>query len=237
MRNYFQLYRSKLYLGCLLPILLAVLLFVAGTVWLIKTKPFRNAGIEKLAIVKEINPRPNNGAELSYYYWDDNSKSHEFRAVVPSQWKLFADNNRQVPITYLPEDPNRHMIGGVRDIEKEAAPGEYMRMAAAFLIFWALGFFGFLYIKLKRIFDVVRTGITLPSTVAEWGRSSTSSEKPDQLKYHFNGADGRWYEGRSLALPENVLTKFPPGTRITICFDAANPSFHQVDIFGLRKKK
>ena len=236
MKQYFQIYRSTLYLACLLPTLVAVILFVAGTFWLVKTKPFRNGGIEKLAIVKEINPRPNNGAELSYYYWDDNSKSHEFRATVPSQWKLFADNNRQVPITYLPEDPNRHMIGGVRDIEKEAAPGEYMRMAAAFLILCAVAVFVFLYVKLMRIVDVVQTGVTLSSTVAEWTRSSQSSPKPDQLKYHFNGADGRWYEGRSLSLPENMLLKFPPGTRITICFDAANPSFHQVDIFGIRKK-
>ena len=236
MSQYFRVFRSYLLLTCLLPILLAVILFTAGTLWLKASLPFRARGIEKLAVVKEINPRPNNSAELSYYYWDENSKAHEFRAVVPSQWKLFADNNRQVSITYLPEDPEKHMIGGLRDLEKEAGPGEYMRMAAVLLVLGALASFVFVYIKLRRIVEVIHKGVGISTVVSEWVKDSNSRLKPNQIKYHFNGTDGRWYEGCTLAVPEEIMRKYPVGSRIMVCFDPADPSFHQADVFSLRKK-
>lgn len=235
MGNYFKLYWSEILIRVVAPFSVSLVFLVASYYALQPTAVYRDHGLEKKAIVQKITPRERDTAELQYYYWDDNAVSHEFTALVQPKWRFTAENTKQVTITYLPEEPANHYMGGATDLENAAAAGEYLLMAAIVLIAIAIAFGIVVLLRVKHIADVVLKGSVVSTVVAMWIHNPLKKTEDDQLKYHFSGSNGRWYEGHSMSLPPYLLKKFPVGTKILICFDAANPNFHQVDLFGLRK--
>ena len=132
MSEYLRIYRPQLLKYCAAPSLLALLLLFAAFLYTKPSAPYRQHGVETHAIVKDISPRPNLKAELTYYFLF-NSQAREYKRVVASEWKLMADTRRDIPVTYLPENPDLHMIGAIQDIQREDAPADYMRFAALLL--------------------------------------------------------------------------------------------------------
>lgn len=236
MSEYFRIYRPQLLMYCAAPCLLAFLLLVAAFFYTRQSAPYRERGVETLAIVRDISPRPNLKAELKYYFIH-NSQPREYTRVVPSEWKLMADTRRQIPVTYLRENPDLHMIGAIQDIQRLDAPADYMRIAALLLFLAAIGYFVKLVVHIKNSLNMILNGGAVVAVVSARNNDPVRKVKPNQISYHFNGPDGRWYEGRSPSLSDDLLNKFPQGSKVTICFFQKNPSVHCPDLFGFRKKR
>ena len=235
MGNYYKLFWSEILLRVFVPVSLSLLFLLASYYSLRPTSVYRDHGIEKKAIVQKITPLERDFAELQYYYWDDDARSHEFTAQVEPKWRFTAENTRQITITYLPEDPAKHYLGGSTDLESAAALGEYLMWGAVLSLLTAIGFGVMVFLRVRHIAGVVLKGSVVSTVVSMWIHDPLTKTTDDQLKYHFSGANGRWYEGHSMSLPPYLLKKFPVGSKILICFDPVDPNFHQVDLFGLRK--
>ena len=236
MSEYLRLYRSQLLMYCAAPCVLALLLLVCAFFYTRSSAPYRLRGVEKRAIVKDISPRPNLKAELTYYFIY-NAQPREYKRVVPSEWKLMADTRREIPVTHLPENPDLHMIGTIQDIQREDAPAAYMWTAALLLLVGAIGFLGKLVFHIKNALNIIMNGSAVIAAVSARSNDPLRKVRTDQISYHFNGPDGRWYEGRSPSLPAELLNKFPEGSKVAICFFPKNPSVHRPDLFGFRKKR
>ena len=236
MSEYFRIYRPQLLKYCAAPCVLALLLLFAAFLYTRPSAPYRVRGVEKLAVVKDVSPRPNLKAELTYYFIDG-ARAHEYKRVVPSQWKLMADSSKQIPVTQLPENPDLHMIGTIADIQRDEAPAEYMRITAVLLLLGGVSFLGCLYLRIKKMLNLIANGSAVVAAVSARNNDPMRKVKAEQISYHFNGPDGRWYEGRSPSLPPDVLAKFPSGTKVPICFFPNNPAAHCPDLLGLRKRR
>ena len=236
MSEYLRIYRPQLLKYCAAPCLLALLLLFAAFLYTEPSAPYRQHGVETHAIVKDISPRPNLKAELTYYFLF-NSQAREYKRVVASEWKLMADTRRDIPVTYLPENPDLHMIGAIQDIQREDAPADYMRIAALLFGLGAIGYFVKLILYIKKALNMILNGGAVIAVVSARNNDTLRRVKPDQISYHFNGPDGRWYEGRSPSLPADLLNKFPQGSKVTICFLQNRPEVHCPDLLGFRKKR
>lgn len=230
MFSYWILTGRRLLLWGLLPIVAGICAGWSGWRWRADSAAF----VENLRTVDgritRFTPQPGE-LLLDVEYWDEAGIRYSRSFPVERRMESNLRTVGKISIIYDRRNPHRVEVGNIVTAHYETLLAGSVLCLGALLFLGGLGFLGYRGRQLAAISGLFRRGQVVQTEVRD--NTLAPGKRVGCFTYAFRGPNGRWFEGRSPELPENLLRQWPAGQPLYAAYDAADPRRNEADIFGL----
>ena len=171
---------------------------------------------------------------IKYSFVDTAGKEWSAERDLSAEYNEMVNSNDYFLITYLPSNPNLHILGDRSSTSLRSSLATLLIGLAFVLCGWGAWGLGRSVWQFYRIRYLFKNGAVATATVGGSVKPARGGRRQkDQLSFHFVASNGRWYEGRSRSFNLHFLNKWPKDSHIKVAYDPAKPSYCEPDVFEL----
>ncbi len=173
---------------------------------------------------------------IKYSYIDTTGAEFKAERDLGQEYNEMVNTNDYFLITYLPSNPNVHMLGDKSSLNSRGTLAIVLLSVALVLCGWGTWGISRTIWQTMEVRFLFRKGKTGTAVVGDWIPSPGKSRNvTDQMTFHFVAANGRWYEGRSRSFGVRIRKQWPKGKHIKVAYDPIKPVRCEPDVFELLK--